>query len=331
MAVTSVTLKYASLTGRDDATGLRTYEAVFVVETDSPYDGPVTVKNAPGVSKYGDYWRTDTENDPYAFLIDKNAEADPENTLVWYVRCSFSTATNLQQSPGGGLEVKEIDLAPVLEWDFDTRSVAAYYAYEAILYQGGQVLQRRGSQQNNVTIPIVNSSLDFFDPPIERDESRLVLRIEQAVGDYDPLLALQYANVLNSDTYLGCPPKTILLKPVKAKAVFDKGIAYFRISAELHFRLDLWFHDIWDAGLREFFTPEQIENNKNAKYRNRKPGYSHIKNEDGSYATEPVLLDGFGHVLVQPGKALDLKEQVPCVWRYRTERVMPFGPFPYLL
>jgi len=320
--------KYASLTGRDDATGLREYEAVYAVECDSPHDGPKTVKTAVGIPKYGDYWKTDNEVDTDAFLFDKNAEADSENTQIWNVTCTYSTATNSADGQAGaGLvipEQKEVDLAPELEWDFIERSVAAYYAYEALLYQGGRLILNLDGKRTGGTVPIVNSAKDFFDPPLERDEARLVLRLSRAVGSYNPLLALQYANVLNSDNYLGFPPKTILLKPIKAKAVFDKGLTYYRISTEMHFRLDLWYHDIWDAGMREFISKKDRENDQ--KFKNRDIGYNHIKNKDKSLVSEPVLLDGKGHALVQPGDDLDLKEQVPCIWRFRTEKTMPFGP-----
>lgn len=319
--------KYASLTGRDAATGVREYEAVYAVETDSPHDGPKTVKNAVGIPKYGDYWKTETETDPEAFLFDKNMETDPENTCIHYVTCSFSTETNAADGQaGGGLvipEQKEIDLAPELEWDFVERSVAAYFAYEAILYQGGKILLKLDGKKSGGIVPIVNSAKDFFDPPLERDDARLVLRLSRAVGSYNPLLALQYANCLNSDTYLGFPPKTIFLKPIKGKAVFGKGLTYYRINAEMHFRLDLWYHDVWDAGTREFITKDDKEN---PKFKGRDVGYNHIRNKDKSLVSEPVLLDGYGHAMVQPGDALDLKEQVPCIWRFRTEKLMPFGP-----
>jgi hypothetical protein len=319
--------KYASLTGRDAATGVREYEAVYAVETDSPHDGPKTVKDAVGIPKYGDYWRTSTETDTEAYLFDKNAEADPENTQIWNVTCTYSTATDASAGQAGaGLvipEQKEVDLAPELEWDFVERTVAAYYAYEAILYQGGKVIRVLDDTKRGHILPIVNSARDFFDPPLERDDARLVLRLSRAVGSYNPILALQYANVLNSDTYLGFPPKTILLKPIRAKAVFEKGLTYFRINTEMHFRLDLWYHDVWDAGMREFITNRDKES---PKYKGRDAGYNHIRNKDKSLVSEPVMLDGKGHALVQPGQALDLKEETPFVWRFRTEKTKPFGP-----
>lgn len=324
--------KYASLKGRDDATGLREYEAIYAVECSSPYDGPKTAKAASGIPKYGDYWRTATEVDHDAFVVDKNAEADPENTQIWFVTVNYSTATNAAAGQAGaGLimpEQKEIDLAPQLEWDFVERTVVQYSAYEAILYQGNKVLLRLDGRRTGGRVPITNSARDFFDPPLEEDEARLVLRISQAVGSYSPLLALQYANVLNSDTYLGFPPKTILLKPIRAQAVFDKGLTYWRTNAEMHFRLDLWYHDVWDAGLREYISADDVKNDP--AHKGKEIGYNHIKNKDKSLVTEPVLLDGHGHPLVPPGQTLDIRELSPCVWRFRTRNMLPFGPLGLL-
>lgn len=329
MSVTRVTCLYASLSGRDDATGLREYEAKYAVEVDNPNDGPKVVKNASGIPRYGDYWRTGTESDVEARLIDKQSSSDPENTLIHYVTCSYSTATNAAEGQAGAgaivPEQKEIDLAPEFEWDFVERDVARYAAYEAELVQGNRVLLKLGRRDNSQQIPIANSARDFFDPPIQEDEARLVLRLSRAVGSYDPILAARYANALNSDTYLGFAPYVLLLKPLRARAVFDKGVQYWRLSVEIHINFDGWTHDLWDVGMREYWTPKEAK-----EIPGKKPGYNHIQNADNLPVTEPVLLDGKGHALVKPGAALDLREQTPAMWRYRTRKILPFGPLRLL-
>lgn len=331
MAATLVseTPQYASLTGRDDVTGVRTYEAVYLVRVDDPRDGPRIAKTASGIPQYPSFWKTPTESDPDAWLIDRNAEADPEKTDLFYVRCTFSTEANAAdgQAGAGALvpEQKEIDLAPELEWDFIERDVAQYAAYGAELWRGNKLIIKLTGKRTNGRVPICNSARDFFDPPIQEDEARLVLRISRAVGSYSPLQAAEYANVLNSDTWLGFPPGTLLLKPIRAKAVFDKGVSYFRTSVEIHVRFDGHTHDIWDAGLREYWSAKDAKT-----VLGKKQGYTHIKNEDQSLVTEPVLLDGEGHALLKPGQALDLVENQPSYWKFRTRKMLPFGPLKLL-
>lgn len=336
MSASVISVKYATLRGRDDITGLREYEAVYTVECDSPYDGPKIARSASGVPNYPSYWRTATESDVEAILTGRDCEADPENTYIYYITCTYSTAGNSAagQAGQGGVspEVKEINLAPELEWDFVERNVVQYTAFEAILYEGNRDITPQDMRRPKGAIPIVNSARDFFDPPLEEENARLVLKFTRAIADYNPLLAFNYANVLNSDYFLGLPPKTILLKPIKAKAVFDKGLAYWRISAEMHIRFDGWYHDIWDAGMREFITAADIENG-GKKFEGKEAGYNHIKNAEGTFVTEPVLLDGQGHALAIPGntKAIDFREQTPCIWRYRTKAMLPFASMPYLM
>lgn len=335
MAVTGTpSLIYAGLSdGRDDVTGLREYTQIWKVETDSPHDGPKTVKAHPAIPQYGQSYVTNNENDPQAFVNDRNAELidGAENNKLWHVTITFSTATNANSGqPGPGVVVppiQEIDLAPQIEWDSIEHTVPAYFAYEALLYNSvtGQLEKNIQPRFNNGVVAICNSALDLFDPPIERDEAQLVLRLNRALGSYDGVAYHRYANVLNSDTWYGFPPKSLLMKPIKAVAVFDKGLAYWRVSVEIHVRFDLHFKDVWDSGVREFLTKQDIENNPK-DHKGKDPGYNHIKNKDGTFVAENVLLDGKGHALVPPGQALDLREMEPRLWRFRVERMLPFGP-----
>lgn len=324
---------YATLTSRDDITGVREYESQFMAICDDPNDGPQIVREASGLPRYGDPWRTPNEIDLDARLVGRDTRTDPENACVHILTFKYSTDANAADGQAGAgaviPEQQEIDLAPEIEWDFVEREVATIHARRAELWQGDKRLTVFAGKRTNGRVPIRNSAGDIFDPPLVDYQARLVLRISRAVGSYNPLQAAEYAYVLNSDTWLGFEPGTLLLYPIRAKTVFNKGLSYYRTNTEIHIRFDGHAHDILDMGMREYLTEQEIKDNPK-KWKSRTPGYNEIQNARGQAVSEPVHLDGYGHALVPPGGVLNLKEAPPCWWRFFTLRSLPFGPLKLL-
>lgn len=317
MSVTEVKLKWAGLTnGKDAVLGPREYQKVYLVKTDNVQDGPSIVKNAIGIPIYGSFYQTDTESDTRAFLADRQADlVDPsESQNHWQVVCSFSTAA---YNGAGGLVpvVEPLDMQPNLEWDFHDDKEPAYFAYD----------------RNDNPIPIVNSAGDFYDPPLERDFSRLILKVTKNFADYDPLVAYRYANTVNSDNWLGFPKWTILCKPFRGIYTVDKGTTYWKVPFEFHFDFRGWLTRLWDAGLREFFSKQDVAN-KRVPPGIKVPGYYHMKNDDGTFVSEPQLLNGRGFRLVPPGGVLtpEKAREGLRMNSYRLYRQMPFIPLGVL-
>src|SRR5262249_15878222 len=59
---------------------------------------------------------------------------------------------------------------------------------------------------DNPSRAIVNSAGEPFDPPVEIDDSRLVLTLVRNEPAFAPLTSLLYKDAINSDTFLGAAP-----------------------------------------------------------------------------------------------------------------------------
>jgi len=322
MAATSVTRKFAGLSGRDDLSGRREYTIQYVVETDNANDGASIVKNADvggvRVDRYGDYYRTDTESDTQAFVSDRQADRlSDESSKLWLVTVTFSTeASSGVIAPGVGIVYPQPeDANPDYSWDFIDTKRAAYVAFD----------------ENDNPYPATNSAGDFYDPPFEYDFSYLVLRLTVNQMDYDPLVAALYANRVNSDQWYGFAPGCVLCKPIKGKLAVEKGIGFWKVSYEFHFSFDGWLESVWDAGLREYIPKKDLAQANAERPKGTpeiKAGYQHLKDDHGTFVTEPQLLNGRGRRLIPPGGVLDLKskERIPYINRFRFHRQIAFGP-----
>lgn len=332
-------IKYGGLTdGGDTLTGDRNYTVVYLVQAASATEGIKSILLADGLPKYGDYYKTDSEADPQAFLTSRTPRLiSTDLTTAYEVSCTFSTAASngVASSISGGVllpPVEPVNLAPELEWDFVETNVPVSRAYDegwvAVNLFGGKAPVFQAG--NGQLIPVINSAFDIYDTPVERELAHLVLRLTVNRGDYNPIVAAQYANVVNMDTWYGFPPKSALLKPIKARLVTEKGFAYWKWQVEMHFNFDLHIDNVLDAGMREFLDANY---NKKEVQEGEDTGHRHIKNpNDKQLVTQPALLDGFGRALF-PKQEKDTSLQVQVIQefaarfkRYRKYDALPFGP-----
>ena len=87
--------------------------------------------------------------------------------------------------------------------------------------------------------PIVTVNNERFDPPISAPASDLVLTIMKNVASFDPGQARTYKNAVNSDTFLGQPAGTARLEGIEAESVTDDDFSYWKVSAEVRFRVGI--------------------------------------------------------------------------------------------
>lgn len=321
MSVTSVQLKFAGQTGKDHQNlGKRDYVQKFLVQTDNPRDGSALVLHTRPIPQYGDFYSTGSEYDSFAFLRDREAEpVSDETSTQWIVTCNFSTIRDGGPNTEPIVSSSPIDLAPAIEWEHHEEKEVCYFAYAKAVFAGSQFPGPPDAGRDGV-FAIVNTAGDFYDPPAEREIARLILKITVNQADFDALLAADYANATNSDRWYGFPPNTILFKPPKAQFNAEKGFSYWKVSYEFHFNFRGWFKYYWDAGVREYIRAADAKNDPKLK-----AGYNHLKNDDGTFVTEPILLNGSGRRLVPLKGKLDLREMTPFMNRYRVQHSRPFG------
>lgn len=267
-----------------DAQWNRTYTRVWQANTSDNRVGPAKVKEAwatatgltigspysigtapdPGADPpvAGDEWH---EKDLQAFV--NNVQVDPgKDARNWTITVSYGPWQPREQNP--------LDEPPSIECDGEQ--------FERIVDR-----DRDGN-------PIVNSSKDYYDPPVVRDDSRPTMVIVRNEPYSTPNPAPAYNDRVNSATFHGEDPGTVKCGIIKRsrqwhQAVPDGGY-YWRTTYPFTLNRDGWQREILDQGLRELVagTPPERKQIK-------------IKSQ---LATSPVLLDGSGGVLPTDGAAV---------------------------
>lgn len=251
--------------GRDHALsdkGVRTYTRVFHVITDDPYVGPAAVRAALGISR-GDPYITDSESDLQA-RVRRIQPQQQDNPRLWEVRVEYdSTQEEESESP--------FDKPPEVSWDFAQFTRVAYK-------------DRDGKA-------ILNSAGQYFDPPIEIDDSRPVLTVVRNEPSYNPSLAYQYRDAVNSDAFYGAPPGTAKVVKITGASAVENDIPFWRVTYEFSFNPDGWQPSILDQGRYAKIGGKLVPI----------PEFDTDGNEiRGSHVADPVPLNGNGARLADP-------------------------------
>ena len=151
--------------------------------------------------------------------------------------------------------------------------------------------------------PITNSAGEAFDPPITKDHSDMVIRYTRNERTYDKLVAADYKDAVNSDTFLGFAPGHVLISMFDSVQMQAANLIYYRVSREFRVRYDEvktrdgggaiqtqvfgWTKRIRDEGFREW-----VGTNTDGS-----PKYKEILDGQGLKISQPQLLDGLGFKL----------------------------------
>jgi len=248
--------------GSYDLKAERTYTRVHQVFTSLVSDDAFVVLAGTGVPRPGDVH----PNDLGAYCRKVTPRQDDEHPQVWYVTSEYSSK---YENPD--LNEENPTYRPSeLNWDF-------------VSYQ-------RPLERDLTGAPIVSSSGEPFDPPVEIDDSRLVLTIVRNELDFDPALALLYQDAVNSDNFLGTYPGQAKVR-LKAARQFETGLFFWRTTYEVQFRREGWDIEVLDRGFYEKYDGRRV------------PIYD---TETHQQVTAPALLNGAGRKLTgdkAPGPA----------------------------
>ncbi len=139
----------------------------------------------------------------------------------------------------------------------------------------------------DLTVPIVNTAGDAFDPPTEIDDPRPVLTVVVNLpypDGFDPLRAYEYRNAVNGDTFFNVPPGYVKAAPPVATRMYHPECGfYWKVTYEFHFNPDGWVRTLLNQGTRQLNAAGD--------------GYESIVTETGQLATDPVPLDTDGVAL----------------------------------
>lgn len=234
MAVTSVSVN-AERSGAIDERGRRTYVRTFTVETDDSRDGPKVVLAAPGIPRKGDpYDCSPAEHDDAAYAgafavecVAAGSRPDGRKWGQWKVTVTYG------QGDPGQFNDNPLTWPLRLEWEMAR--------YE-------RVVDRTVEDE-----AIVNSAGVRFETPVTVDESRLVLKVVRNEATYDPHLAATRSDKVNSEAFLGAPPRTVKVAGIPGRPFFnnDAGGWYWEVSYTFEFNPDGWDKKILDQGYDE--------------------------------------------------------------------------------
>lgn len=105
---------------------------------------------------------------------------------------------------------------------------------------------------------IVTTAGELYDPPLQRETSRLVLTITKNFADFPLGMVLDYQDAINSDSWQGADPGTVKFAIDRAEKVYeaiqDQDFIYYRISMNFEFRPEGWQPTIVHAGYRYYET-----------------------------------------------------------------------------
>jgi hypothetical protein len=259
-------------TGRE-----RDYVAVYRVITTSRSDGPITARNAPGIPPYGSSYVFGNDSDAGSFAVSADAQLENRtaSNKVWLVTVRFSSKPQNDDDPN------ETDnpLDKPVRW---SGSFAQFTAPVT---------------EDRFGLPILNSARMPYDTPPNRDDSRPTIIAEKNFASLDLTTWREYADVVNSDVWLGFQPREVKVANITWDERFRGPLRYFSVRFTFHLkpaRLGVddrrWDHRLIDRGYFEL----------NAAGDN----VVRITDDEGRDLAQPALLDGVGSKIPQQLVAL---------------------------
>jgi hypothetical protein len=166
-------------------------------------------------------------------------------------------------------------------------------------------------------VPVLNTALDPFDPPLMEDDPRPVLTIVRNEATWNQALQSQYRNAVNSDPFAGYDPLMARVVDISSTSVFHQDVGwYYQCNYEFEFRpptstytgLNGYRRTVLNQGLRALATA----NTASSKYHYTLKGVP---------VTEPVLLNKDGTV--------NASATNPYFLIFQTKPELPFAIFQF--
>lgn len=249
----------------------RTYVRTFLVTMDSDDDRALTARTASGIPQLGHSYQAGTEFDAFAFV--NSVKANRVDKRVWQVVVTYSSVApeENQQDP--------LTADPKYSWGSAQFSRPIDF---------------------DINDALLNSAGDPFDPAIEKEDSRDVLRVTRNEATYSPSIASTYKNKVNSGTFYGYPPGHAKVFDISADSFrHTDGNVYWTVNYEVHFSRDGFQPKVLDQGYR---------------YINSQGDQEHItvKDKEGQEipVSSPKNLDGNGGILPEGGDAVFLDFEI---------------------
>lgn len=280
-----------------DAQGNRTYAIPFLVKA-AASDGQADIIGIIGtavggvtIPQLGTTYSWDSDSDTTAKVVGHDIDQVDEDrsSRWWSVTANYS-------SNAGSLRTGSPTTRP------------ARYSFG--FAQFSKVLEYGVDHTAQSPKPVVNSAGLKFDPPIEVDWSRPILRVTRYIGvgtfPFWAQKAEEYQDAINSDTFLYWAPKKVKIQNLSIGELEDlQGTYCHPISVEFHFNRDGW----------QVVVPNMSRKVKHPTDANQPPVY--LEDENGVPTVDPlfITLDGKNY------------SPTPTYLEFKGYKELPFGPF----
>lgn len=193
----------------------RQYFRRYLVKTDSRYDGPKTVTNAPGLPSPFAGYLTNKESDPECKVV-RRIPRETKSWQVWHVDVEYDTNFD---------ETKEDPFLDPPKISFDFEPFREPLPGEPLKTEPRSPTTAGGDPKNEIVrwgSGIVNSAGEPFNPPAERDAARPIVTFSYNAATFNQAIAIQFMNTVNRDPWSGLKPRQALIKGIRSHQEFRK-------------------------------------------------------------------------------------------------------------
>lgn len=242
MAVVWIRERYGNSARRDATTG--SYRRLFWLRVADPTnDREHAIINDPLVMPYlSGNWSAGTDFDPTVRVDFFQLDQIPDHPEIYSLEIEYVSVSVIEEDPTA--------IFPPPDWDYSW--VSARKPIWAV-WNDAEHYQGPSDQPEEIrkvlrVIGVTNSAKQPFEQQPEYDDHRLILTITRSQLTFSPSLALLYAGSVNVDFFMGAAPGQCLMLPWKAKPSFAGGLAYWRVTYEIHHSLLGWWEQVLDEG-----------------------------------------------------------------------------------
>jgi hypothetical protein len=277
------------------------YDLRLIALVNDALDGAHTIYQHSGCPKKGSTYAVNNTFNAQAICTNVRITpmggryADPTSgtsgTWKWLIEATYSTSPQTQESqpPGAGVakvyfDSEQYDIA--FDRDLDGN-------------------------------PVLNSAEMPYDPPMVKEDHRLIIRIEKAVPAFDALFADKVMGRVNSTPFFGYTTGTLRITKISATPQDNADFGqYYLLSVEMVYRRieDVTNIDIIPAtvGAPTNYEPHQALILDTGRYTLNPGTGKHVKilDEDDDHVIDPVKLDGDGQKLEDGADPVYIKYQM---------------------
>jgi hypothetical protein len=281
MAVTEY--KELSRSGSIDEQGYRTYRREFLVTTDNPLDGPLTVAAGVPVPFYSVYNLGDGEVDIYARCKKQDATPIPGELYLWKFTCDYDSKPMDFNVGSNGAMTPASDQEPTPQ-----NQQAPNLRPWMIKFGSTQVEEAITTDYSTPSKRIVASNGQPFDGlSVTRSIAQFTVTGWTVAPGFDKVQT--YVNTVNDGAFLGFAENTLKCVDYQVQSVFEQNAYFYQRDITIQIAQTDWDIRVLDAG-----TYQKVSNSK--------PNEA-IKDSTGNPVDSPVPLNGSG-IKLEPGNPL---------------------------